>query len=325
MGTRSRSASSYAVAPVSDRTRRVRTMRAGTFIALFTSACILGPDVAAQQYPEAVIPETHLRSVRSTVLDGKEYQISIALPYGYSESDETYPVLFVLDANGQFGTVTETVRALGLIEQSIPQVIVVGIGYPVGVYWNAIALRSVDLTPTKDAAWEADTRVSWPPRFPRPVGSGGGPEFLRFIDEELIPFVEQEYRASPDDRAIYGFSQGGLFVLYALFHRPSLFQRYIAGSPSLWWDSEVTFRFEEAFSRGNSSLPVRLFLSVGTDERRERMVEPLRRFVEQLEQRSYDGLDLRVHYFEGETHDSAVPGTISRGLRAVFDPPNRGG
>ncbi len=76
MGTRSRSASRYAVSPVSDRTRRVRPMRAGTFIALFTSACILGPDVAAQQYPEAVIPETHLRSVRSTVLDGKEYQIS---------------------------------------------------------------------------------------------------------------------------------------------------------------------------------------------------------------------------------------------------------
>ena len=112
-------------------------------------------------------------------------------------------------------------------------------------------------------------------------------------------------------------------MLYAMFHRPSLFQRYIAGSPSLWWDSEVTFRFEESFSSTNSSLPVRLFVSVGTDEPQERMVDPIRRFVAQLGQRSYDDLELVVHYFEGETHDSAVPGTISRGLRAVFGPPNR--
>lgn len=216
---------------------------------------------------------------------------------------------------------TETVRALGLIEQSIPQIIVVGVGYPVGVYWNAIALRDVDLTPTKDAACEADARLSWPARFPRPLGSGGGPDFLRFIGEELIPFVEKEYRVSAEDRAIYGFSKGGLFVLYALLHRPLLFQRYIAGSPSLWWDSEVTFRFEETFSSTNSSLPVRLFISVGTDEPRERMVDPIRRFTEQLEQRSYAGLDLTVHYFEGESHDSAVPGTISRGLRSVFGAP----
>ena len=134
-------------------------MRTGSLFALVASTCLLGPGAAAQQYPEAVIPETHLRTVRSSVIDGKEFQISIALPYGYAESDETYPVLFVLDANGQFGTMTETVRALAMIEQSIPQMVIVGIGYPVGVYWNAIALRSVDLTPTRDTTWEADTRA----------------------------------------------------------------------------------------------------------------------------------------------------------------------
>ncbi len=191
-------------------------------------ACVFVFGTACQEtsHPEATIPETHLRSVHSAV-NGEEYQISVALPYGYSSSTETYPVLFVLDANGQFGTVTETTRALGLIEQSIPQVIVVGIGYPVGVYWNAIARRELDLSPTQDLAYEADAAANWPARFPRPAGTGGAPDFLRFIAEELIPLIDLNYRVSIDDRAIYGYSMGGLFVLYALFRQPSLFRRYI--------------------------------------------------------------------------------------------------
>ena len=88
-----------------------------------------------------------------------------------------------------FGTVTEAVRALALIEQSIPQMIVVGIGYPVGVYWNAIPQRSIDRSPTKDATWEAENAASYT-RFPRALGSGGAPDFLRFISDELMPFVK---------------------------------------------------------------------------------------------------------------------------------------
>ena len=226
-------------------------------------------------------------------------------------------MLYVLDANGQFGTVTETARGLALFDESIPQLVIVGIGYPVGVYWNSIPHRSLDLTPTKDAAWEAETEA----RYPKPLGSGGGLDFLRFISDELVPFIDGQYRTVATDRGLDGFSLGGLFVLNAMLDRPNLFQRYIAGSPSLWWDNGVTFTHEETFAGENRTLPARLFLSVGTDESEERMVRPLRRLVDMLERRAYEGLDWTVHFFEGETHDSAVPGTISRGLRAVYDPP----
>ena len=294
--------------------------RLGVLLMSVTLIAVGAESSWAQTYPEAVIPETHLRLLRSSFGRQAEYQISVALPHGYADAERSYPVLYILDANGQFGTVTEAVRALALIEQSIPQMIVVGIGYPVGVYWNAIPQRSIDLSPTKDAAWEAENAAT-NTRFPRALGSGGAPDFLRFISDELMPFIEHEYRTVPSDRGLYGFSRGGLFALYAMFHRPTLFQRYIAGSPSLWWDDGVTFRYEETFAREYSSLPARLFLSVGTDEPHERMVQPLRRFVDILEQRTYEGLTWSVHYFEGETHDSAVPGTISRGLKAVYDPP----
>ena len=69
-----------------------------------------------------------------------------------------------------------------LFDESIPQLVIVGIGYPVGVYWNSIPHRSLDLTPTKDAAWEAETEA----RYPKPLGSGGGLDFLRFIIVSII-------------------------------------------------------------------------------------------------------------------------------------------
>ena len=229
----------------------------------------------------------------------------------------SYPVLYVLDANGQFGTVTEIARGLALFDESILQLVIVGIGYPVGVYWNSIPHRSLDLTPTEDAAWEAETAA----RYPKALGSDGGPNFLRFIRDELVPFIDSEYRTLATDRGLYGFSLGGLFVLHAMLDRPNLFQRYIAGSPLVGWDSGVTFAYEEAFARENTTLSARLFLSVGTDEPEELLVQPFRRLVGVLRRRAYEGLDWTVHFFDGETHDAAVPGTISRGLRAVYDPP----
>ena len=69
----------------------------------------------AQPYPEVVIPETHLRLLRSSFGRQAEYQLSVALPHGYGDTERAYPVLYILDANGQFGTVTEAVRALALI------------------------------------------------------------------------------------------------------------------------------------------------------------------------------------------------------------------
>lgn len=57
-------------------------MRVGSSLALAIATLIVGQDVAAQQYPEVTIPETHQRFLRSAVLDGKEYQISVGLPYG---------------------------------------------------------------------------------------------------------------------------------------------------------------------------------------------------------------------------------------------------
>ncbi len=48
------------------------------------------------------------------------------------------------------------------------------------------------------------------------------------------------------------------------------------------------------------------------------MVSNLRRLETVMKSRSYAGLDLTTVLLQDETHLSAIPATISRGLRTVF-------
>jgi predicted alpha/beta superfamily hydrolase len=253
------------------------------------------------------LADTQRRNFTSEIT-GRTYQISVALPDDYATSNETYPVLYTVDANSQFGTVVETAR-----EQHnfaiFPELIIVGIGYPVSRVDEIMALRDVDLSPTEDPGL-------------LPEGSGGGPEFLDFIRRELIPLVELEFRANPADRALFGHSFGGLFALYALLEGQETFHRVIAASPSIGWDDRVTFKMESAYAESHDSLPAKLFLSSGLLEDNEEWGESashVRELVTILESRNYSGLQIKTAYFENETHISVIPAAISRGLRTIYE------
>jgi len=101
---------------------------------------------------------------------GQEYRILIALPMNYAKRSGRYPVLYVLDPDVIFGWVTDLVRAASFLRAlgpnattdsivNVPDLIVVGIGYPMAVteqprlHWG---LRCRDLLPTKmleDKPW----------------------------------------------------------------------------------------------------------------------------------------------------------------------------
>ena len=267
-----------------------------------------------------------LSGTRSRVITsettGRTYEISVALPRGYNTSADSYPVLYAVDANGEFGTVVEAARLLRL-DELIPNLLIVGVGYPVGSFFDASAPRAVDLTPTQDRDWEIQQAEEYP-EWPAPEGSGGAPEFLQFLRQELIPSIDAEFRTNPLDRALFGHSFGGLFAIHALLNGEGTFQRFIAGSPSLWWDDDVTFRHEEAFAAAHAELPARVFFAMGELEEQDpdlywgHMVSDLQRFVEAVEGRSYSGLEFESHVFEDESHTSVIPATISRGLRYIY-------
>ena len=277
-------------------------------------------------FPPVTIRDSESRFLKSRLL-GKEYKIQVALPAGYAESKETYPVLYLLDADIWFGGIAETIRNFVAFRkmfsiQTVPDMIVVGIGYPIDpakpseYYAGWFSARAKDFSPTNDPA---------APYGLDALPSGGANDFLAFIRDDLKPFINSNYRANPEDSTVYGASFGGLFALYVLFHRPDTFNRYIAISPSLWWDKKVTFNYESKYANEHTELPARLFLSQGSLEKDDLQdhVQNLQEFVQILQKRNYKGLEWSSHIYEGENHLTACEAAKSLAIVSVFSTPKK--
>ena len=88
--------------------------------------------------------------------------------------------------------------------------------------------RGRDLTPT-------EVQVDFFSGDSIQFDNGGGGLFLDFIEQELIPYIDDNYPTQPY-RTFVGHSFGGLSVINALVSKPDMFNNYIAIDPSLWWD-----------------------------------------------------------------------------------------
>lgn len=276
-------------------------------------------NISASEYPQVTIGNTEVRSLTSSIVN-QEYQLSVAFPHDYATSDKTYPLVVVLDANGFFGMVTETVRAMQIAKE-LPDILIVGIGYPnLADIREVMDIRIRDLTPTADEAWVGGFLEQMSAFIDVPYtnhGSGGADKFLAFIREELMPFLETTYRVDSADKTLLGDSLSGLFALYTLFHQPDSFDRYIIGSPSVFWDNKIVNIYEAEYAAAQTSLPAKVFMSTGSLEGDEPIADILA-LAETMQSRDYKGLDLTTHVFEDETHVSVAPATFSRGLRIVF-------
>ena len=276
--------------------------------------------------PESAPPATldNSRSYRlSSSRTGEVYRIDVALPFASPQAAPPQqdrgratppPVVYVLDGNGMFAMAAQAARLMQL-DQNLPPLLIVGIGYDTASFETVLARRRHDLTPV-------------PGRLPtEELGAGGGADdFLAFIREEVQPHVATQFDVDAQDSTLVGDSLGGLFALHALFTAPSSFTRYVAGSPSLWWGNGVAFREEAECAERGAGPRARLFMSVGALEehptaehlRPFAMVSNLERLAGILRARSYPNLAFETVVFPSETHTSVVPATISRGLRSVF-------
>ena len=267
-------------------------------------------------FPLATIPATEVRALQSAVVD-QEYLISVALPFHYAaHPDTTYPVIYVLDANLYFGMVVDMVRAMNIrvpFCNELPDALIVGIGYHVTgslaeSLHQVMHLRQRDLGPGRNE--EGDQFMQEYFRVPNPLASGGGARFLQFIQQELIPLIESEYRADPADRTLMGHSSGGYFSLYTLFQQPHLFQRYVVATATFNVDEE------QNYADHHDSLPVRLHLV--TEGMWEADRDRHNAFVTLLESRRYADLRLTHQIIANCTHCAVVPPAFQTGLVAVF-------
>ena len=272
-------------------------------------------------YPRVTLPSTQIRLLQSSHVNDT-YRLHIGLPTNYARSGVTYPVVYLTDANTLFPLVWSIAQALSA-DWQIPRLIVVGIGYDIDQPREFLRYRERDLLPTDASATDATRRQA----FTRTgIRRGQAGPFLRFIRDELQPFINANYRTKPEDSTFAGVSYGGLFGLYVLFHHPDTFDRYVIGSPAIHHDNRVTLQYEANYAAHHDDLPTRVFLSVGArEELDDPLMDPALQFVSNvralataLHGRRYPSLQLTTQVFEDETHASAMLRTFSQGLRAVL-------
>jgi predicted alpha/beta superfamily hydrolase len=249
--------------------------------------------------------------------------------------DRPAAVLYLLDANGYFGAAVDAIRSMQL-SAHLPPMLVVGIGYPVGILAETIVQRTRDLTPTRDEGFAQ--------LFPAQSQMGGAPAFLRFLVDELQPWVRARHALAPGGSMLFGHSLGGLFATYALLSEPAAFDRYGIASPSYWWGHGDIAAIERQCAAGRADLAAAAYFGIGEHETHEgRQVEASRRprdeaalagdrhidmvadmhgLVATLRGRGYPGLVLHEQVLPGEFHITVGPLALSRALRTLYGAPH---
>ena len=252
-------------------------------------------------YPRFGLFNTEERIIHSDSV-GQDFQIGIWFPFSYGSSDQRYPVLYVPDGEFAFGLVTGLMPIL-IGTQEVPELIVVGIAYHGITDWREHGiLRDRDFCPPGFQNPPADSRIEL---------------FTNFFKQELFPLIETEYRGSPEDRALFGFSSGGFFTLHSMLTQPGMFRRHIAAGCTWPGADQYLLNCEQQYAAQPEHPLTDLYLSVG--ERDEEQLPGFRTLTETLRERNYPGLRLSTQIWEGESHNAGVLAkTFLYGVRAVF-------
>lgn len=185
---------------------RTRTIRCA-LAALLSLVTLLHPDTATSQADGEAIAIGTYRVLHSDVL-GESRVLQVHLPDGYATADTRYPVVYLFYSDSVDGYFAQLVNDLSLLTMDrMPQAILVGIP-------NTQRYR--DLLP-------------WP-RPGREAEEGHADRFLRFVREELVPFVDREYRTKPF-RVMVGPQAAAVFGAYTLMEAPGTFQAFVLNDP----------------------------------------------------------------------------------------------
>jgi predicted alpha/beta superfamily hydrolase len=259
-------------------------------------------------------------SIHSAILDAKRL-FYVHMPAGNSAAGATkkkYPVAYVFDADAQFASTVSMMQFLSTHYNSVcPEMIVVGI-LPEN--------RRKELTPTHAEKippyWDDASTAS----------SGGGEQFISFIEKELIPYVNSHYPTQPY-KMLMGHSLGGLAVMQTFVHHTTLFNSYICIDPSMWWDNQTLLgQTKEALEKrqfaGTSlylgfaktvddDIPLNNLQADTTfDTKHMRSILQMQGYLEKNKQ---NGLRYKGNYYENDSHMSVPFITEYDALHFLFN------
>lgn len=287
-------------------------------IGLFLTFCLLAMLAFSQgKVEKGSIVIGKIDSVQSNIL-GENRKIWIHVPDG--GASQKYPVVYVLDGDGHFSSVVGMIQQLNSVNgnKMCPKMIVVGIPN---------TDRTRDLTPTHI---DADPAMMMDSAFAKT--SGGGENFIAFMEKELMPYIEAKYPTAPY-KMLIGHSFGGLAVMQTFTHHNHLFNSYICIDPSMWWDKQKLLKqtqkalAEKKFEGKSLYLGIANTMEDGMDINKvqkdtsveTKHIRSILALQAAFEKNKQNGLNYRGKYYPDDTHGSAPLITEYDALRFFFD------
>ncbi len=251
------------------------------------------------------------KSSASKIL-GKRRKVWIHIPNSNGGNENTgkgrYPVIYLLDGDANFNnivSITEFMSNAGLC----PPMIVVGILHPA---------RMTDLTFGTDK------------ETPGVVGNGN--KFMRYVEKELMPYIESNYPTA-SYKIFIGHSVGGLTVVNTLIHHPYLFNAYVSLDGALWWNNQqivteakmtlanknykgktLFMAMANRMERGMDTLAVQKDTTEGTELIRSNL-----EFIAAIFKNKTNQLRFRHAFYENDDHSSVRLIGEYDALRIIFD------
>lgn len=221
-------------------------MKACLFLLLFFTNTVFAQDT----------PAIRSFKIYSSILK-EDRNFDLYIPPGAKTGFE---VVYVLDGQAQFSNVVQALKKLGQ-----DQKIVVGIGN--------IWLRDRDYTPTHITESPfLDSRAA--------AVSGGGANFITYLEKEFIPYIESHYSVSTS-RVLIGHSLGGLMGIYIILNHPGLFTSYALIDPSMWWEDGKLLL--QAARQQTSFQQTKMFLAIAnTHDKDKASIEEVRKDTTRL-------------------------------------------
>jgi len=291
------------------------TVKCYPMIKYFSFAGLLllavGCHVSSDRHNAITTKETPVSTRLYAQAVGDSFSIFVSLPADYHpEGKESYPVVYLLDANLYFDIMATTINKYAEVGLA-PNVILVGIGYK--DFLTMDSLRNRD-----------DTYPLAIPEYEMSV-SGGADKFLWFINNELVPYIDQAYKTDTTKRVLMGHSLGGYFTMYALQQslagKESKVHNYIAASPSLHYNNYYLLsQFKSNAIQQHAK--TKLFLTYGglenSNDTTSLTLDNLSAQLTAVLPKQADGVAYKCEIYSNLDHmDTQLP-TFVKGLQWVF-------
>lgn len=220
---------------------------------------------------------------------GEDREIMVALPEGYEQGDENYPVIYLLEGHWFFtyaANLAERITPHGFIQPSI--IVATKMANPTRFNWLNPGLEKSD-------------------------------QYMDFLEKELMPFVADNFR-SDDRRILMGWEYGGAFTLKVLSQRPELFDGYIASSP--FPINEHNTNFEALNDLATTAPGTEKYLYFGVSENERVVNEGVARLKDQLNEKTPKALLWQTRTFTGgdlvTTHITSAYPVFRAGLSGYY-------